>query len=204
MRWPVLLVAAYLALALQLGLLTLLQIGSGGAAGAGGFAGASGASPNWLLILLVLVAMWATPMEVAWTALLLGVIDDLTMRSFAFADRPVDYALIGPGAIGFLVAGFAVLQLRGLVFRDSVLAAGALVFIAGLLARITTAAILALRTWSFAFDMPIPGWHASDAIVQGFVEVLLSALLAMPVGLLFRQTIPAWGFAAAKSRHGGR
>lgn len=201
MRWPVLLVATYLALALQLGLLTLLQIGSGGAAGVSGF---SGASPNWLLILLVLVAMWASPMEIAWTAIILGVIDDLTMRSFAFADRPADYTLIGPGAIGFLVAGFAVLQLRGLVFRDSVLAAGTLVFIAGLLARVTTAAILALRTWSFAFDMPIPGWHASDAIVQGFVEVLMSALLALPVGLLFRQTLGAWGFTAAKSRHGNR
>lgn len=186
MRWPLFAFAAYVALTLHVGLGPLLRI--------------AGVSPDGLLILMVFIATWAGTMETLWAALALGLLADLTGQAFPVTQGSGDFVLIGPCTLGSLVGAFTVLQLRGLMFRDSPLAWATLVFLAGTLSGLIAVTILIVRTAPWLMDMPIPGWHASDQLVRSFGQSVYSALLAIPVGWLLRKTLPFWGFHTGKSR----
>ncbi len=174
MNWLIFSLAAYLAYALDTGSWTLLQ----------GY----GVAPSFLLILAVYIGMLAPPRTVIWAFLVLGVLTDLVGPYTTDGNT-----ILGPAALGYLVGAYAILQLRGLVFRESVLALSVLSFAVGLFIHLTMLAILKLRGLSFLTGEPI-ALAADEALVQAFLHLLYTAVAAAPVGFLLLRTTPLWSF----------
>lgn len=193
MRWPVFALFAYVLLVLEHGLRTLFVIGH--------------TSPSFLLILAVFIGLWAPPMTAAWAAMALGILADLG-SPLQPAGQSLDVALIGPIALGFVTASYVAVQLRGLVFRESSLAFGVMVFLAGIFAHLVTVAVLTVRGLPWFVAEPVAGWAAADQLVQRFLEVVYSAGVAIPMGYVLQRLHRVWGFPPVSGKafghHHGR
>ena len=88
-----------------------------------------------LLVLLCFVSLLAPGALTLWAALLLGLIAD------ALAGTPI----VGPHALGFMLGAYLVLQLRGLVFRESVFTLAFMTLAAGVFVHLAAVALLAVR-----------------------------------------------------------
>jgi len=187
MRWVTFAITAYLLLALETGLRTLWSV-----------PWAWDASPSLLLILLVYLGLWAPPWKVAWAAVILGLLGDLYPRAVAGAQP--DIAVLGPTALGFAVGAYVLLQLRTMVFRDSLVTMAVMTFVTGLCAHLLTVAMFVLRglhlPWisGFLADSPLPGWSTSQELLLRFLGLLYTTILAVPVGWLLLKTHKFWAF----------
>jgi rod shape-determining protein MreD len=186
MRWFVYAIFAFLALVLDIGLRRLLKLEV-----------VSEPSPSFVLIVAVFVAMWAPPRAAMWSGLIIGLLVDLSSLSPTEADG---YALIGPAALGFMLGSYAVVQLRGLMYRDSPLALAALVFLGGVFVHLMIVAVLTVRGLPM-FGYPVSGWSAATQLYERFWVLLYTAIVAVPVGYVLLRTQPIWGFEGVK---GGR
>ncbi len=175
MNWLIFGLAAYLLIALESGLGTLLS--------------GTGLAPSLTLILMVFIGLGGAPMTVAWAALVLGILVDLQPTTGA-------EAILGPAAAGYLVGAYAVIQLRHLLFRDSVLTLAIMVFVVGLFVNLTEVAVYSFRGLSFLAADPMEGWSAFDQLARRFVQLISSAVFALPVGWLLFRLKPVWGFGA--------
>lgn len=184
MRWTIFVIFAFAALVLELGLRNLLKLELAG-----------NASPSFVLILAVFVAMWAPPRVALWSGLILGLLLDLNNP---FVENGSEYALIGPAALGYVLGAYAVVQLRGLVYRDSPFALAALVFVGGIFVHLLIVAVLTLRGLPI-LAYPIPDWHAAPQLYQRFWELLYTAIVAVPLGFILLRTMPLWAFEGVKS-----
>lgn len=172
MNWLVFAVATYLLLALDVGASKLVSIG--------------GVQPQWLLVLLVFVGLMAPTQTAAIAALVIGVILDLL-------PGPVPGAtIIGPYAIGCLVGMYAVLQLRGLVLRESVVTLTATVFVVGLLTELVVVAAFSFRQLPWPLGEPIAGWSAAGQLAGRFLDVVYTTVVAVPLGVVLRRTRSLW------------
>lgn len=152
-----------------------------------------GHEPMVLLILLVFIGLQAPPMAVAWSALVLGVCTDILREDMAVG-------LIGPWAIGFLVAGYAVVQMRNLLFRDSMFTIGIMTLIAGIFALLVATTLQAFRGIPLFGNDPIAAFKASDALYHGFFTLLNTAVFAILLGIALLRTRAIWGFSGRGSR----
>ncbi|MEX2671184.1 MAG: hypothetical protein WD294_03625 [Phycisphaeraceae bacterium] len=183
MNWLIFIIAAYVLLALESGLRMLLQVG--------------GVAPSFVLVLALYVGLMAPSAVVPWAFLILGLLVDLQ-------PGPVrDGTLIGPMALGYLAGSYVVLQLRTLVFRESVLALAVLVLVVGIFIQLVYVALLTMRGMGMLTAEPIMGWSAPDQLAQRFMMLLYSAVVAVPLGFVLFRTASAWGFAnrARAERH---
>jgi hypothetical protein len=177
MRWFTFIIAAYLAYVFDAGLRGLLSIG--------------GVSPSFLLILAVFIGLSAPSMAAAWAMLILGALADLL---------PGGNGILGPWALGYLFGAFALMQVRGLVFRESPITLGVMVFVGGIFVQLLTLAVLSMRGWSIFAGEPIAGFHWADQFVKSFLVLLYSAAAAVPVGMMLFRTERLWGFHPQKIR----
>ncbi|MCC7145540.1 MAG: hypothetical protein IT443_03770 [Phycisphaeraceae bacterium] len=177
MRWPVFAIAAFLGLGLEIGLRGLVHLGA--------------ASPSFLLILVIYVGLSAPPLTVGWAALVLGLLTDLSAAA-PMDGRPLD--ILGPAALGFLLAGYTALQFRGLVFRGSAITVAMTVFFGGLMAQLMIVAVLTIRGLDFVPGEMVAGWDAPEQLVRRFFDLLYTTAWALPVGKLLMWTDPLWGF----------
>lgn len=195
MRWPTFVIFAYLAVTLDTGLFTLLRVKIGGVAPA---------APSFLLVLAVFIAVWAPPLTAAAAMLVLGALADLRIVDSEGAAA----AILGPSALGFLLGGYLVLQLRAMFYRDSALALAVMTFAAGILIHLTTVTLLWMRAmpWpeSWPLGGPLAGWRPADDLLRRFVELVYTTALAFPVGWLLLRYQWLWGFVPSKSGHGSR
>ncbi|MFW6336153.1 MAG: rod shape-determining protein MreD [Phycisphaeraceae bacterium] len=175
MSWLVFALMTYLLTALQEGLSPLWSIPVGRAAEA---------APSLLLVLLCFVSLLATGATSLWVALLLGLIAD------ALSGTPI----VGPHALGFMLGSYVVLQLRALVFRESVFTLAFMTLAAGLFAHLAAVALLAIRGLPISPAEVTPGFAAADQLVTRFFDVLYSAVVAIPLGWLLFKTAPLWRF----------
>lgn len=148
-----------------------------------------GATPNLLLILAVFVGVSARKSAVPWAMLILGLL--LDSQHGPLADG--NLILLGPHAVGYLVGAYVVLQLRNLLFRESVITIVLMVFAVGGFAALVETLIYAVRglPW-FAHD-PL-GWSTTQQLWRRLQEILYTAAVAIPVGLLLQSTRRFWGF----------
>lgn len=171
MNWLIFSIAAYFGYALDTGLRVLLS--------------AKGVSPSFLLILAVYIGMLAPGRTVIWAYLAIGLLTDLQALYTA------EVTVIGPAALGYLLGAYAVLQLRGLVFRESIITLSVLSFAVGIFIHLTMLATLKFRAVVTGEPMLV---SAADALVQGFLHLLYTAAVAVPVGAILLRTTPMWGF----------
>lgn len=175
MRWLIFTIAAFVAYVLETGLRNLLAIPD-----------EAGAAPSFLLILAAFIGLMAPSPTVAWAALVLGLLTDLKTPLTS------DGVLIGPAAVGFLAGGYALVQLRAMVFRESVLSLAVMTFTMGVFAQLVIVAILTVRGLTPAG--PIEGWDAPTQLLHRFFDLLYTVALSIPLGVLLFRYVQVWGF----------
>jgi len=194
MRWPTFCLFAFVMLALQVGLRTLLREPFGFDAG----------EPQLLLILGVFIGLSAPERVIPWAWLLLGLLVDLTQPlTIHMAVEETRITLIGPAGLGYLLGGYAVWQMRPLVFRDSSLSIGFVAFLAGILVQLAIVAMFSFRGlgWPWLSGETIADFSPADELVRRFLELIYTAVVAVPIGYLLIRMRPLWGFQGPK---GGR
>ncbi len=179
MNWLIFAILAYLGFALQLVLAPVWPM--------------QGHEPMVLLVLLVFIGLQAPAIAVAWSAVVLGVLADILQQD-------MQVGLIGPWAIGFLAAGYALVQLRNLLFRDSMFTIGIMTLVAGIFALLVSTTLLAFRGVPLLGNDPVEGFKASDALYLGFFTLLNTAVFAIPMGYALLRTRTIWGFGGRGSR----
>lgn len=196
MRWLPVVIFAYILLGLEQGMGSALTQ-----------PGWNNAAPGLLLILAVFIGLWAPANMVIWSAMFLGVLYDLSHPVMtADALRFTDAAIIGPGAVAFVLAGLTMLRMRGLVYRGSLLSIAIFTFITGLIMNLAIVLIFSIRGWSFAF---LPGehlsnWSWSGELVSRFFSLIYTTLLAIPIGWCLLRASSLFGFEPTKGTAGRR
>jgi hypothetical protein len=186
MNWLIFAILAYLALALEVGLGSLLHIGY--------------VTPSFLLILAAFIGISAPPSTVMWSFLVIGLLGDLT-HPYATADGITDMVLIGPTAIGYLFAAYAILQTRGMFYRESTTTLAVMVGVAGVCMNLGAVALLSFRGLPLLTAEPPPGFFAADELVRRFWQLLYTGALAVPIGFVLWRLEPIFGFDYAKGHH---
>jgi len=169
MRWLVVAIFALCMLVLEQGLGALVDIG--------------GVGPSFLLVFAIFLALTAPVKRVPWLMIGLGLLYDLSTL-YPQSATQLDYVLLGPGALGFLLGGMTAVQMRTAVFRDSPLAIAVTVFIAGLFVHLVIVALLSLRGISFLTAQPIPQWSWMQQLTARFFSLIYSAIVAFPLSFL--------------------
>ncbi len=185
MRWIVFIIFAYVLMALEAGLSSAWRIGL--------------STPHLLLILLVFLGLYAAPMPLAWAALLLGALVDLSPPFWPVATGVWDVAILGPSILAYLAGAYACLQLRTIVFRDSPITLAAVVFVVGIFVQLVTVGVLTLRALPLPgivwfMGSPIPNFQPADELMRRFFDLVYTALMAIPLGMLLLRSVPLWGF----------
>ncbi|NJL32348.1 MAG: hypothetical protein HC898_12425 [Phycisphaerales bacterium] len=184
--WTFILIA-YLCLSLQIGLGPLWMLPWMG-----------GVKPSLLLTLAMFIALWAPPMRVIWSCLVLGLLTDIAYP-LPVQGSVQDAVVLGPYALAYMLAGWLGLKARALVFRDSYISMAAMVFLLGLVVHLLAVALFNLRGLSVSVipwlaNSPIPGWRTTDQLMVRFLEVVYSAIIALPVGALLMRSLKWWNF----------
>jgi cell shape-determining protein MreD len=165
--WLPFAIAAWLALGLELGFADALQLGT------------VNVTPSFAMVLLAFVCLWSSPAAGMVAALILGVALDLT-RTVSF-EGGREIAVLGPNALGCLLAAYTVVTLRALMFRKNVLSLGFLAAIAAGLKSLVALALLEARS---IYDpvmldpaLPALGQALGSAVYTGVVAMLLAPFL---------------------------
>ncbi|WP_432799496.1 hypothetical protein [Poriferisphaera sp. WC338] len=190
MNWLILVLVSYGLLAVEMGTKPLISLPEG----------LGGMAPSLLLVLGVYVVMMGRGNVVLWVMLGLGVVVDL--MSSTIPGGPI----VGPNALGFLVGGIAVLQMRGFVFRESVLAMSVMVFACGIFASLVAIFMIKLRGLGWLTNEPVPGWQSADQMYRYFMMLVYTTVLSLPLGFVLMKSTPMWGFGprAARNPRGSR
>ena len=178
MNWIVFALMAWLAFGFEIGLRPLISPGDGSIA------------PSLVIPLLVYVALWAPARTALWAALILGLCADL-LSSIDLA--PTGAAIvIGPRAIGYLVAAQLVIASRGVVIGRSPVTMVVLSVIAAFVAGVVVVSLLTLRS----FYDPIV-WDPGRQLGVRFFSALYTGVSALAMSLVLIPMGPAFQFPHA-------
>ncbi len=184
MNWLAFAVAAWLCLGLELGLREMLHIGP------------QGIAPSFVVALLVFVALNASQRASLWAAIVLGVLTDLT-GSIATLPRG-STLLIGPHAVGFVVAAQAVLALRGMVVSRNPVAMGVLAMLAGVVSSIIVVAFLTAHK---LIGDPIV-WEPTQRLIDGLLNSAFTGIVATVLAIALIPMSGLFGFPQSHRRFG--
>ena len=176
----VFLLAVYVLLAVQSGLAPLWSFGSGG--------------PNLLLILAAFVGTSAARTTVLFSLLLLGLLLDLQP-----GPTRASGVILGPHAVGLLIGGYAVLQLRSLMFRESTVTIVIMTLVLGSLNAAIETLLYTLRGLPWLAGDPLPNGSLAQ-LGHELRQVGYTAVVAVPLGLLLQATRRLWNFSATSKK----
>ncbi|MBY0113861.1 MAG: rod shape-determining protein MreD [Phycisphaerales bacterium] len=159
------LVAGYACFSLELGLRKALAVGS------------SGIAPSFVFVLCVLISLSAPSSVAMWTCLILGLITDLTWPH-EIASGVSTATIMGPYAIGYLVACQFVLSIRGNMFRRNPLTLG---FLCGFGMAIAQIVVVALYTFRSGYTEI--QWDPTSQLLARLGSALYTGILGIAVGI---------------------
>jgi rod shape-determining protein MreD len=177
MRSPVFIAALIASLLLDSAFLEVLSIG--------------GVRPWLYPVVLAFVCFNASKTAARWGALGMGVLYDLVSPVAAPGGSTI--VVLGPNAIGCLLAAAAAIQLRGVVFKRNPVAVGVLSGALLLIHQVGWFAAWTVRGW---LGDPVP-WTVGEvggAMLASFWAALATALLGIPVSVLLDRIEVLWGF----------
>jgi hypothetical protein len=175
MRWPLPFLLGYLLLALESPVREALRLGP------------TSSSPSLVFPLVVFVALLASAPAALWTALLIGLAVDLsTLRAAALGDPIV---IVGPHALGYLLAAYTILTIRPIVMRKNPVTLVVLSIVGEILASIVVVAILGLRqiifrgSWADGLGLSLTSdlWHRIIGSCYTAAAAILLAALFFPL-----------------------
>lgn len=188
MRWIFFLIVTYMLLAIQTGMSGLLVVGDH-------------VLPNLLLILGVFVSVYAPQTTTLWAMLLLGVLTDILVP--IQSNGPVgDFVLVGPYAVGFMIGGWAAMQLRG-IFRRSIPGIVATVLIVCFFVELTVVAAMTVRGLPWPVNQPLIGWSAADELVRRFWCLLYTTMVSIPLIYLLGGMLKLFHFESSRPGQSG-
>jgi cell shape-determining protein MreD len=188
MRWPVFLVFAFVALALDTSFVSILTLER-----------MDSIAPYILVPLAVYVCLFASRLSALSACLLLGVLMDLTIPPPG--ERVVH--VIGPYGLGMLFGGYLILQMRTMVFRQRAITIGVLSAAATVAMAIVMITIYMIRSWyGEGVTYPTSG-SAGWQMLRHLGIAIYTGLVAIPLGWILLATFPLWGFQAYHSRRPG-
>ncbi|MEL7474371.1 MAG: hypothetical protein AAGK04_13720 [Planctomycetota bacterium] len=177
MNWFVFALFAWLAIGLEVGLKDVLQIGPGSVA------------PSFVLPLAVFVAMWAPSSVALWASFALGVLVDLTWQ-VPRTDAGVA-TILGPYALGFTLAGWLVINMRGMVIRRN---PATMAFLCLLASAVAQTVVVALYTIRSLYGDPVAWSPASELLSRVFAGSLYTALMGLLLSLGLFAATPIFQF----------
>jgi hypothetical protein len=186
MNWIVFTLAAWGLLGLELGLKDVLRIGD------------TSIAPSLVFPLAVVVSLAAPATTTLWACLLLGAAVDLTYSLELVNGGPARIVL-GPYALGYLLAGQLVLTMRALMIRKSFLTVGFLSLFGSVVCHIVVTAIFALRgryDELVAFDASQQLlWRLGSSVYTGIAGLIIGAVAMPALGALGLHVGPPRRFA---------
>lgn len=185
MNWLVFTLLAYVTMAAQLGLGSLLVIETRYGM----------LQPRLELILLVAAATAGATRPAIGACVALGLAVDLATPHAGGA------IVIGPYTLGFAAAAIVVLQLRTALMRGHPLSIVFCVIAGGLATGLVTAGIWSLRA---AFYGPPPGFSGLGYLTDQLLSVGYTALIALPLAWPVRRLMPRLGTMGPAPGHGRR
>lgn len=179
---------AWVCFGLELGLKQALEIGH------------SGMAPSFVFVLLTFVSMFAPSTTALWAALALGIIMDLT-GGVAVEGANATAVVLGPHALGYVLAAQFVLALRAVMNRRNPLSIAAMALFASLVAHAVVVTFYAVHRW---YGEPLLAGTKDDLLARlGSSAYTGAAALALSLLLLPMQSL--FGFATPQQRRfGGR
>ena len=188
MRWIFFAIVTYVLLALQTGLSSLLVVGDR-------------VSPDLLFILGIFISVYAPTTTTVWAMLILGLLTDMIFP-IQGSGPVLDFVLLGPHAIGFALAGWTALQLRG-IFRRSLPGIVATVFVACFFAQLFVVATMTVRGMPWPTAQPILGWSASDELLRRLGCLIYTTILSIPLIYILGGMIKLFHFNQHRSAQSG-
>jgi hypothetical protein len=185
MRWPVFIFFAYVTLCLDVGLRRLFELPTG----------TGPVTPDLMLILVVFIAAWSQTLTACSAGLILGLLLDLQSPMLG-VDGKTTAVLVGPHALGFLLAAYATLQVRAMFYRSSIFSIAGMVLFAGTLCYLLSIALLTFRG---VISHPLPGYLAADELYLAFLKLIYTMILSVPFGYVLGKTMPIWNFVNPKA-----
>jgi hypothetical protein len=182
-----LILLVWLALGLELSLRPALALGT------------TAIAPSFVLCVLTLVAMFAPPTSVRWTALLTGLAVDL-LSTLPLTNAVSDTRIIGPTALAFLLAAQLVLSVRSIMMRRNPLTLGVLAMLAGLAVAITLVFVFTLRSWMFD---PLT-WSVSRELLTRSGSALYTGVLGTLLAFGLLPLAPVLGLKIESAMIAGR
>jgi cell shape-determining protein MreD len=177
MNWAAAAILSWIALGLDVGLASALQLGSGGV------------RPAFTIMLLAYFACHAPKQDALWIALFLGVVMDLTQETFSPGSMGT-VTIVGPIAAGYVVATMLVVMLRGSIMRGSLLAMPFLAGVSVLAVQLVMVTMIEARSW---YDVSVE-IDATGGLWRGLLIALYTAVVAVPATPLLGALRPVLAF----------
>jgi cell shape-determining protein MreD len=176
MKWPLPLFLAYVLLALESPVREALRLGP--------------ASPSLVFPLIVFIALLGSSVAAMWTALLIGLVVDLTTLRGAGA-----IVIAGPHALGYVAAAYMIITLRPIVMRKNPITLVALSIVGEALAALVVVSVFALRRMLFhgSWADGLPGALTTD-LVQRLLGAAYTGVAAIALAAILFPLIPWFGF----------
>ncbi len=151
--------------------------------------------PSLLLPLIVYVALFAPAGPTLWLALGAGLMVDLASPMTIRGPEPFLW-LVGPSALGYLVAAYFALTIRGFMIKRNPLALAVLSLLAAALAGVIAVAVITARNQFYAgMD-----WHPGHQLVVRLGSAVYTGLAALLLSFLFRPLTGAMGLQVSHLR----
>ena len=159
--------------------------------------------PQLWPVLLAFVAMHGSRDAAFGAAVTIGLWLDATHPSLGLgADAPRAVHVFGPNVLACAAGAWAVLELRGVLYRRNLLTVALCAAVCGTLASLAFIAIAGIRA---AYADPFPLWGpgtGAAAVGNDILTALLSAVLGLLPAWALQASIPAWDFATLGQRFG--
>ena len=128
--------------------------------------------------------------------LILGVLSDLLVP-IRGAGPVGDFVLVGPYAAGFMVGGWAALQLRG-IFRRSIPGIVMTVLVVCFFVELMVVAAMTIRGLPWPIAEPLIGWSAADELVRRFWCLLYTTGMSIPLVYLLGGMLRLFHFETSR------
>ncbi len=152
--------------------------------------------PGFILPLAVFAAGAAPPAAALWSALVLGLIVDLTSP---LPTQPGGIiTVVGPHALGFLLTAQLVLALRGVVIRRNPLTVGVLAGVGTFVTAIVVAAVFTARS---LFGDEIP-FSATERLLGGLGSAVYTAITGTLLAFVLNPASTLLGFQSTRRGFG--
>lgn len=176
MNWAIFALLSWLFLGLEQGLRPALQVGS------------LAVAPSFVLVLIVFVSLWARTGTALAAAMVLGFfLDLLNLQPTTVGESAV---VVGPWALGCVLAAYTTLNFRAMVFKRNPLTMGFLCTLGAAVANVLVLAILALRS---RYDVVLLQ-SASGDLVQRLFSSLYTGVLGLVLAPALAWLSPWLGF----------